>query len=54
MRARTGTEATGKGEDKLAGSRETEMPPEDVEGTAGDVPGYQPTLEDLRIREVYG
>ena len=36
--ARTGTEATWKGEDKSAGSRETETPPEDGEGTAGYVP----------------
>ena len=53
-RARTGKKAPGKGEDKLAGSRETEMPQEDGEGTAGDVPGYNPTPEDLRLREVYG
>ena len=26
----------------------------DHEGTAGDVTGYQPTPEDLRLREVYG
>ena len=44
----------GKGEDKSARSRETETPPEDGEGTAGDVPGYEPTLEDLCLREVYG
>ena len=24
------------------------------EGDSGDVPGYVPTLEDLRLREVYG
>ena len=53
-RARTGTEATRKGEDKSDGIRETETPPEDDEGTAGDVPGYKPTPEDLRLREVYG
>ena len=53
-RAQTGTEVTGKGENKSARSRETETPPEDGEGTAGDVPGYQPTPEDLRLWEVYG
>ena len=43
----------GKGEDKSAGSRERETPPEDGEGTAGDVLGYQPTPEDLCLQEVY-
>ena len=28
-------------------------PSEDGEGTTGNVPGYQPTLEDLRLREIY-
>ena len=46
--------APGKGEDKSAGSRKTETPPVEGEGTAGDVPGYHPTPEDLHIREVYG
>ena len=32
----------------------TETPPEEGEGTAGYEPGYNPTLEDLRLREVYG
>ena len=27
--------------------------PKDGEGGSGDVPGYVPTLEDLRLREVY-
>ena len=49
-RSRTGTEAMGKGEDKSDGGKEMETPPEDGEVTAGDVPGYQPTLEDLRLR----
>ena len=40
-------------EDKSAGGRETETPLEDDEGTAGDVLVYQPTPEDLRLREVY-
>ena len=43
----------GKGEDKSDGGREMDTPPEDGEGTAGDVPGYQPTPEELRLREVY-
>ena len=51
---RTGTEATGEGEEKSARDRATATPPEDGEGTAGDVPGYQPTPEDLRLWEVYG
>ena len=46
--------ATGEGEDKSAGDRATTTPPEDGEGTSGDVPGYQPTPEDLHLREVYG
>ena len=49
-RART---KTGKGEDKSARGRETETPPEDGDGISDDVPGYQPTPEDLRLREVY-
>ena len=53
-RAQTRTEATGKGEDKSAGGRETETPPEEGEGTAGEVPGYKPTAEDLGLREIYG
>ena len=44
----------GEGEDNSAGDRVTETPPEDGEGTAGDVPGYQPNTEDLRLQEVYG
>ena len=44
----------GEGEDKSARDRATAKPPEDGEGAAGDVPGYQPTPEDLRLREVYG
>ena len=31
-----------------------ETPPEEGEGTAGDLPGYTPTPEDLRLQEVYG
>ena len=50
--ARTGTGATGKGEDKSAGGRETETPPDDGEGTAGYIPGYEPTPEDLCLQEV--
>ena len=45
---------TGEGEAKLAGDKTKPEPSKDGEGTAGDVPGYQPTLEDLRLREVYG
>ena len=53
-RARTGKTAQGKGKEKSAGNTETETPPEEGEGMAGDVPGYNPTPEDLRLREVYG
>ena len=48
-----GQRQQGKGENKSAKGRETETSPEDGEGMAGDVPGYQPTPEDLCIREVY-
>ena len=53
-RARTGTTAQGKGKEKSAGGRETEKTLEKGEGTAGEVPRYNPTPEDLRIQEVYG
>ena len=53
-RARTGKTAQGKGKEKSAGNTETETPPEEGEGTAGDMPGYNPTPEDLCLREVYG
>ena len=53
-RARKGREATGEGEAKSTGDKTTLVPSEDGEGTAGNVPGYQPTPEDLRLREVYG
>ena len=48
-----GDKGAGKGEEKSSGSRETETPPEDGEGKVGDVPGYNPTPEDLRLWEVY-
>ena len=44
----------GKGEEKLSGGRETETTPEEGKGKAVDVPRYNPTLEDLRLQEVYG
>ena len=53
-RARTGKEATGEREDKSAGDRATATQLDDGNGTAGDVPGYQPTPEDLRLRDFYG
>ena len=31
-----------------------DAPADDGEGEKGDVPGYTPTPEDLRLREVYG
>ena len=43
----------GEGEDKSAVDRLMTTPPEEGEGTAGDVPEYQPTPEDLCLREVY-
>ena len=52
-RAQPGKAAQGKGEDKSSGSMETEKPPEQGEGTTGDVPGYNPNPEDLRIWEVH-
>ena len=42
-----GREATGEGEAKSDGDKATTTPSEDGEGTAGDVPGYQPNPEDL-------
>ena len=45
---------TGEGEAKSAGDKATTTPYEDGEGTTGNVPGYQPTPEDLRLREIYG
>ena len=52
-RARTGKEATGEREDKSAGDRATATQLDDGNGTAGDVPGYQPTPDNLRLQEVY-
>ena len=51
--ARPGETAKAKGEGKSDGNKETKTPPEEGEGTAGDEPGYNPTPEDLRLREVY-
>ena len=54
MQARPGRAAQVKGEDKSDGIKETETPPEEGEGTAGDEPGYNLTPEDLRLQEFYG
>ena len=51
---RKGRETTGEGETRSDGENTTPEPTKDSEGTAGDVPEYQPTLEDLRLQEVYG
>ena len=53
-RARTGREATGEEEAKSAGDRVTTTSLEEGEGTEGDVSEYQPTPEDLCLREVCG
>ena len=44
---------TGEGEAKSVGDRATTKLSEDGEGTAGDMPGYKPTPEDLRLWEFY-
>ena len=41
-------------EGKSNRNTETETPKEEGKGTTGDDPGYNPTLEDLHLREVYG
>ena len=43
--------AKGNGDRKSDGN--TETPPKEGKETAGDDPGYNPTLEDLRLLEVY-
>ena len=50
--ARPGKAAKANNEGKA--DRNTETPPEEEEGTAGDEPGCNPTPEDLRLQEVYG
>ena len=52
-RAWKGKETTWEGEAKSAGEKTTPEPSKYSGGTAGDVPGYHPTPEDLRIWEVY-
>ena len=44
----TEVKAPGKGDTDSTGV------PEEGEGGSGDMPGYVPTPEDLRLREVYG
>ena len=44
----------GDADDNARASRGEGGAPKDVEGGSGDVPGYVPTLEELRLREVYG
>ena len=52
-RVRAGREATEEGEAKSYGDKTMTTQSADSEGTAGDMPGYQTTLEDLRLQEFY-
>ena len=45
-----GTEGTAR----MRGDKDATGEPVEGEGASGDVPGYVPTPEDLRLREVYG